>query len=91
MYSRHEHKLGWDESKVGKVYKALKKIIVNCEVPPCTRLYAVRISNVMNTSVVPVREVLIQLEIEEYIMSSFNNGYYTKKLDPQKLSDQLDF
>ncbi|MDE3763795.1 GntR family transcriptional regulator [Sinorhizobium meliloti] len=91
MYSRHEHKLGWDESKVGKVYKALKKIIVNCEVPPCTRLDAVRISNVMNTSVVPVREVLIQLEIEEYIMSSFNNGYYTKKLDPQKLSDQLDF
>lgn len=34
MYSRHEHKLGWDESKVGKVYKALKKLIVNCEVPP---------------------------------------------------------
>lgn len=90
MYRHHEHKLGWDESKVGKVYKALKKLIVNCKVPPGTRLDAVAISNVMQTSVVPVREVLIQLEIEEYIRSSFGIAYYAKNLDAQNLSDQLD-
>ncbi len=44
----------------------------------------------MQTSVVPVREVLIQLEIEEYIRSSFGIAYYAKNLDAQNLSDQLD-
>ncbi|MDX0980332.1 GntR family transcriptional regulator [Sinorhizobium medicae] len=91
MYRRHEHKLGWDASKVGRVYKALKKLVVNYDVPPGTRLDAATISNITNTSAVPVRDVLIQLSSEEYITSSFGNGYYTKKLDTQNLSDQLGF
>ncbi|WP_028055415.1 GntR family transcriptional regulator [Sinorhizobium medicae] len=91
MYRHHEHNLGWDASKVGKAYKALKKLVVNCEVPPGTRLNATAISNVMNTSVLPVRDALIQLEIEEYIASSFGKGYYIKKLDTKKISEHFEF
>lgn len=63
MFRPHEHKLGWDQSKVGQVYKALKNLVVNCEVPPRTRLDPTAISNVLKlkTSVTPVREALIQL------------------------------
>lgn len=91
MYRHHEYKLGWDESKTGKVYKALKKLVVDYRVRPGTRLDAAAISNVMNTSVAPVREVLIQLETEGYIASSFGKGYYTKKLDTKNLSEHFNF
>ncbi|RVG43465.1 GntR family transcriptional regulator, partial [Sinorhizobium meliloti] len=92
MFRPHEHKLGWDQSKVGQVYKALKNLVVNCEVPPRTRLDPTAISNVLKlkTSVTPVREALIQLETEGYIEILLGNGYYTKKLDTKTLSDHLD-
>ncbi|ASP89705.1 GntR family transcriptional regulator (plasmid) [Sinorhizobium meliloti] len=90
MFRNHEYKLGWGRSKASQAYKALKKLIVYCEVPPCTRLDAIVISDVLNTSITPVREALIQLETEEYI-ASYGNGYYTQKLEVKKLSDQFDF
>ncbi|MQW43002.1 GntR family transcriptional regulator [Sinorhizobium meliloti] len=90
MFSHHEYKLGWGRSKANQAYKALKKLVVYCEVPPCTRLDAIAISNVLATSITPVREALIQLETEKYIVSS-GNGYYTPKLDAKKLADHFDF
>ncbi|MQW59340.1 GntR family transcriptional regulator [Sinorhizobium meliloti] len=91
MYRHHEDKLGWGRSKASQAYKALKKLVVYCQVPPGTRLDAIVISDVLNTSVTPVREALIQLETEGYIAISLGNGYYTQKLDVKKLSDQFDF
>ncbi|MHC2357700.1 DNA-binding GntR family transcriptional regulator [Sinorhizobium meliloti] len=90
MFSHHEDKLGWGRSKASRAYKALKKLVVYCQVPPGTRLDAIAISNVLNTSVTPVREALIQLETEEYIASSLGYGYFTQKLNVKKLSDQFD-
>ncbi|MDX0766648.1 GntR family transcriptional regulator [Sinorhizobium medicae] len=90
MFRHQEDKLGWDQSKVGQAYKALKNLVVNCQVPPCTRLDHTTISKVLNTSVTPVREALIQLETEGYIASFLGTGYYTKKLDTKTLSDHLD-
>ncbi|MQX79567.1 GntR family transcriptional regulator [Sinorhizobium medicae] len=90
MFRHHEDKLGWDQSKVGQVYKALKNLVVNCQVPPRTRLDPTAISKRLNTSVTPVREALIQLETEGYIASYLGIGYYTKKLDTKTLSDHLD-
>lgn len=87
MYSNHESKPGWGCSKAGQAYKALKKLVVNCHVPPFTRLDAAAISMVLNTSVTPVRDALIQLATEEYIASG--SGYYTTKLDPKRLSDEF--
>ncbi|MDE3761361.1 GntR family transcriptional regulator [Sinorhizobium meliloti] len=89
MYSHHEAKLGWGDSKGGQAYKALKKLVVNCHVPPGARLDATAISKVLNTSVTPVRDALIQLETEEYIASYPGSGYYTRKLDPKRLSDEF--
>ncbi|MCM5687834.1 GntR family transcriptional regulator [Sinorhizobium meliloti] len=90
MFSHHEYKLGWGRSKANQAYKALKKLVVYCEVPPCTRLDAITISNVLDTSITPVREALIQLETEKYIVSC-GNGYYTQKLEVKKLADHFDF
>ncbi|WKL24498.1 GntR family transcriptional regulator (plasmid) [Sinorhizobium meliloti] len=56
--------------------------------PPDTRLYPTEICGVLNTSLTPVREAFIQLEIEEYIASSPGSGYYTKKLETKRLSDE---
>ncbi|WP_457812458.1 GntR family transcriptional regulator [Sinorhizobium meliloti] len=91
MFRPHEHKLGWDQSKVGQVYKALKNLVVNHKVRPGTRLDVTAISKAMNTSACPVRDVLIQLETEEYIETSFGKGYYTKKLDENTISEHFGF
>ncbi|MDX0968028.1 GntR family transcriptional regulator [Sinorhizobium medicae] len=91
MFRHQEDKLGWGRSKTSKAYKALKKLVVYYQVPPCTRLDAIVISNMLDTSITPVREALIQLETEEYIESSLGNGYYTQKLDAKKLADHFDF
>ncbi|RVJ75640.1 GntR family transcriptional regulator (plasmid) [Sinorhizobium medicae] len=89
MYSHHEAKLGWGSSLGDKAYKALKNIVVNCHAPPGTRLDATAISTVLNMSATPVRDALIQLEIEEYIARFPGSGYYTRKLDPKRLSDEF--
>ncbi|RVI05856.1 GntR family transcriptional regulator [Sinorhizobium meliloti] len=89
MYSHHEAKLGWGNSLGDKAYKALKYIVVNCHAPPGTRLDATAISTVLNMSATPVRDALIQLEIEEYIARLAKSGYYTRKLDPKRLSDEF--
>ncbi|UIJ91779.1 GntR family transcriptional regulator [Sinorhizobium meliloti] len=88
MFRNREDKLGWDRYKANKAYKVLKKLVVNCLVPPDTRLYPTEICGVLNTSLTPVREAFIQLEIEEYIASSPGSGYYTKKLETKRLSDE---
>ncbi|NKM21956.1 GntR family transcriptional regulator [Rhizobium laguerreae] len=88
MYKRHEDKPGWSRSKANKAYKGLKKLVVDFQVPPDTRLDPSVISDVLETSVTPVREALIQLETENYIVGSLRNGYYTKKLDTKQISDE---
>jgi len=89
MYRHREDKLGWDKSKTGLVYKALKTLVVNFWVPPGTKFNAKAISKVMKKSVTPVRDALIQLEAEEYIVSNHGSGYYAKKLDTKRLSDEF--
>ncbi|RVP44388.1 GntR family transcriptional regulator [Sinorhizobium medicae] len=91
MFRHHENKLGWGRSKTNQAYKALKKLVVYCQVPPGTRLEAIAISNMLDTSVTPVREALIQLETEEYIAISLGYGYFTEKLNVKKLADHFDF
>lgn len=88
MYSHHEAKLGWGSSLGDKAYKALKNIVVNCHAPPGTRLDATAISTVLNMSAIPVRDALIQLEVEEYIVRLPGSGFYTQKLDTKRLSDE---
>ncbi|MGO8055097.1 GntR family transcriptional regulator [Rhizobium leguminosarum] len=88
MYRQHEYKPGWDRSKSIKVYKGLKKLLVDYQVPPYTRLDPILIGAALETSVTPVREALIQLETENYIVGSPRNGYYAKKLDTKEISDQ---
>ncbi|MDW9590584.1 GntR family transcriptional regulator [Sinorhizobium meliloti] len=88
MFRHYEDKLGWGRSKASRAYKALKKLIVYCQVPPGTRLDAITISDVLDTSVTPVREALIQLETEEYIENSLGNGYYAQKLETKRISDE---
>ncbi len=34
MYRHHEDKLGWDQILANKVFKALKKLVVEGQVPP---------------------------------------------------------
>ncbi|EJC80692.1 transcriptional regulator [Rhizobium leguminosarum bv. trifolii WSM2297] len=88
MYKQHEAKRGWDRSKANKAYKRLKKLVVDFEVPPDTRLDPIVISNALDISVTPVREALIQLEAENYITGSPRNGHYTKKLNTKEISDE---
>ncbi|MDW9645616.1 GntR family transcriptional regulator [Sinorhizobium meliloti] len=88
MYRHHEDKLGWDQILANKVFKALKKLVVEGQVPPDTRLGIRLISDGLKTSVTPVREALIHLEAERYIVGSPRNGYHTIKLDTQHISDQ---
>ncbi|ADV14903.1 transcriptional regulator [Mesorhizobium australicum WSM2073] len=88
MYRQHEDTPGWDRSKANRLYKALKKLIVDFKVPPDTRLDPRLISVTLKTSVTPLREALIQIETEKYIVGSPRNGYYTRKLDTKQLSDE---
>ncbi|PZV38152.1 GntR family transcriptional regulator [Mesorhizobium kowhaii] len=91
MYKQHEDKLGWAQSKTNRVYKALKKLVVDFTMPPDTRFDMRRIARVLKISPTPIREALIQLEAEKYIMGSPRNGYYNKKLDTKQISDEYRF
>ncbi|UVK49837.1 GntR family transcriptional regulator (plasmid) [Mesorhizobium sp. AR02] len=91
MYKQHEDTPGWTRFKGNRVYKALKNLIVDFKVPPYTRLDMREISDVLKTSATPIREALIKLETEKYIVGSTRNGYYTKKLDTKQLSDKYAF
>ncbi|MHC2420010.1 DNA-binding GntR family transcriptional regulator [Sinorhizobium meliloti] len=88
MFRHHEHKLGWDQTLANKAFKALKKLVVEGQVPPDTKLDSRSISDVLKTSVTPVREALIHLEAERYIVGSPKGGYFTMKLDAKHISDQ---
>lgn len=88
MFRDHKDKLGWDQTLANKAFKALKKLVVEGQVPPDTRLDSRSISDVLKMSVTPVREALIHLEAKRYIVGSPKCGYYTMKLDTKHISDQ---
>ncbi|NEI67759.1 GntR family transcriptional regulator [Rhizobium leguminosarum] len=88
MYRHYEDQIGWNQTLANKAFKALKKLVVDGQVPPDTRLDPRVISDALKTSVTPVREALIHLEAERYIVGSPKCGYYTMKLDAKHISDQ---
>ncbi|CDZ64559.1 GntR family transcriptional regulator [Neorhizobium galegae] len=90
MYRQHEAQPGWARSKTQQVYKALKRLIIDFQIPPDTPLEPPRISAILNTSVTPVREALIKLEIERYVVGSLRSGFYSMKLDPKQIRDEYD-
>ncbi|WP_077328199.1 GntR family transcriptional regulator [Virgibacillus siamensis] len=77
------------ETKQQKVYKGLKKRIIERIYVPGQRIVIDQIAKEMNTSTIPVREAIRQLESERLVFYKQNVGPVVAKVNENDYSDTL--
>src|SRR5215467_704724 len=88
MKARHERlkDLGNAGSTVDAVYGALRRGILEGELPPGLRLRSDVLANEFNVSRTPVREALRKLETEGLVVAA-RNGLVVRELTEQDLTE----
>ena len=77
-------------SKQERVYRAVRKRIVDGTLPPGSRLVADALARELNVSPVPVREALRRLEAEGFVDYELNVGARVRTLDEGSWSETLE-
>lgn len=77
-------------SKQERVYRAVRKRIVDGTLPPGSRLVADALARELDVSPVPVREALRRLEAEGFVDYELNVGARVRTLDEDSWSETLE-
>ena len=77
-------------SKQERVYRAVRKRIVDGSLPPGSRLVADALARELDVSPVPVREALRRLEAEGFVDYELNVGARVRTLDEHSWSETLE-
>ena len=85
----------WDsrasESKADVAYKSLKQMVVEGEILPLQRLHAKELGERIGFGPTPIREALLQLHAEGFIVANHNKGFTARLLSLKEFADIYDF
>ncbi|MDQ0471052.1 GntR family transcriptional regulator [Labrys wisconsinensis] len=79
-----------DPGKSDHVYSALKRLVTNGRFRPGEKLGIRKLADDLGVSTTPVREGLIRLALEEFILTFPSEGFFTKPFDVEEAKADLE-
>jgi DNA-binding GntR family transcriptional regulator len=77
------------KTKAEYAYEILKKDIIDGRYPPDVRLTLTELSKAIDVSIVPVREALVQLEMESLVVQIPHQGYTVASMSVKEFEELL--